>query len=116
MVELLYQEIMMLRDLDHDNVVQYLGYGLDDTEGMIKKILEYVSGGNAASCLALHGTFDEPISQYFTRKICSGIAYIHSKNILHRVKHKKGFFLLSMCLTSLTAVLNCTCVFAPTWR
>ncbi|GAA5812302.1 hypothetical protein MFLAVUS_005753 [Mucor flavus] len=84
MVESLYQEIMMLRDLDHENIVQYLGYGLDDTEGMINIFLEYVSGGSVASRLALHGAFDEPLSRYFTRQICSGLAYLHSKNILHR--------------------------------
>ncbi|KAG2234216.1 hypothetical protein INT48_001935 [Thamnidium elegans] len=84
MVESLYQEIMMLRDLDHENIVQYLGYGLDDTEGMINIFLEYVSGGSVASRLALHGAFDEYLTRYFTRQICSGLAYLHSKNILHR--------------------------------
>lgn len=85
MVESLYQEIMMLRDLDHDNIVQYLGYGLDESEGVINIFLEYVSGGSVASRLALHGAFDESLTRYFTKQICLGLAYLHSKNILHRV-------------------------------
>ncbi|KAL7331802.1 mitogen-activated protein kinase kinase kinase [Mucor circinelloides] len=84
MVEALYQEIMTLRDLDHENIVQYLGYGQDNAEGVINIFLEYVSGGSVASRLALHGAFDEPLTKYFTRQICSGLAYLHSKHILHR--------------------------------
>jgi hypothetical protein len=88
MVEALYQEIMTLRDLDHEHIVQYLGYGLDDVEGVIHIFLEYVSGGSVASRLALHGAFDEHLTQYFTRQICSGLEYLHSKHILHRVSRK----------------------------
>lgn len=85
MVEALYQEIMTLRDLDHENIVQYLGYGQDNAEGVINIFLEYVSGGSVASRLALHGAFDEALTRYFTRQICSGLAYLHSRHILHRV-------------------------------
>ncbi|CEP09782.1 hypothetical protein [Parasitella parasitica] len=84
MVEALYQEIMTLRDLDHENIVQYLGYGQDNTESVINIFLEYVSGGSVASRLALHGAFDEALTRYFTRQICCGLAYLHSKHILHR--------------------------------
>lgn len=84
-IDALYQEIALLRDLDHNHIVQYLGYGRDDEEGVINIFLEYVSGGSIASRLALQGAFDEPLVQHFTRQICEGLAYLHSKNILHRV-------------------------------
>lgn len=84
MVDSLYQEIMTLRDLDHENIVQYLGYGQEDLEGVINIFLEYVSGGSISSRLALHGALDETLTGYFTRQICSGLAYLHSKHILHR--------------------------------
>ncbi|KAG1469644.1 hypothetical protein G6F56_003139 [Rhizopus delemar] len=83
-VDALNQEIMMLRDLDHENIVQYLGYGRDEAEGMINIFLEYVSGGSLASRLAVHGAFDEKLTRYFTKQICSGLAYLHSRRILHR--------------------------------
>ncbi|CAO3614548.1 unnamed protein product [Cunninghamella echinulata] len=84
MVDALYREIAMLRDLDHENIVQYLGYGVDESEGMINIFLEYVSGGNIASRLSLQGAFDEPLIQYFTRQVCQGLSYLHSRHILHR--------------------------------
>ncbi|KAI9482603.1 hypothetical protein BDB00DRAFT_857051 [Zychaea mexicana] len=84
MVDALYQEIAMLRDLDHDNIVQYLGYGRDDSEGVVNIFLEYVSGGSISSRLALHGAFEEPLVRHFTRQICMGIEYLHSRSILHR--------------------------------
>ncbi|KAI8988885.1 kinase-like domain-containing protein [Pilobolus umbonatus] len=83
-IKALYQEIMLLRDLDHENIVQYLGYGHDAIEGMVNIFLEYVSGGSIASRLALHGALDENVTKHFTRQICSGLEYLHSKQILHR--------------------------------
>ncbi|OBZ87480.1 MAP kinase kinase kinase mkh1 [Choanephora cucurbitarum] len=83
-VEALYQEIMMLRNLDHEHIVQYLGYGYDEAEGVINIFLDYVSGGSVASRLALQGAFDEPLTRYFTRQICLGLEYLHSRHILHR--------------------------------
>ncbi|ORX51271.1 kinase-like protein [Hesseltinella vesiculosa] len=84
MVDALYREIAMLRDLDHENIVQYLGYGVDEQEHIINIFLEYVSGGNVANRLALHGGFDEPVVRHFTRQICQGLAYLHHRHILHR--------------------------------
>ncbi|CAO3589684.1 unnamed protein product [Absidia cylindrospora] len=84
MVEALYREIAMLRDLDHEYIVQYLGYGVDEQEAVVNIFLEYVSGGNIASRLALHGAFDESLVRHFTRQVCQGLAYLHSRHILHR--------------------------------
>lgn len=82
MVEALYQEMYMLRDLDHDNIVQYLGYGRD--HDVVNIFLEYVSGGSISSRLSLQGAFEEPLVRYFTRQIVAGLNYLHGRNILHR--------------------------------
>ncbi|KAI7862461.1 kinase-like domain-containing protein [Spinellus fusiger] len=84
MVHALHQEMVLLRDLEHDNIVQYLGYGEDKNDNMVHIFLEYVSGGSIASRLALQGGFDERLTRYFTRQILLGLAYLHSKHILHR--------------------------------
>lgn len=82
MVDALYQEMYMLRDLDHDNIVQYLGYGRDND--VVNIFLEYVSGGSISSRLSLQGAFEEPLVRYFTRQIVAGLNYLHGRNILHR--------------------------------
>lgn len=80
----LYREIQLLKDLEHDNIVQYLGYDVDEDEGHINIFLEYVPGGSIASCLSKQGKFDEPLVSYFTRQILLGLEYLHDRNILHR--------------------------------
>ncbi|KAI8079983.1 kinase-like domain-containing protein [Halteromyces radiatus] len=80
----LYREIQLLKDLEHDNIVQYLGYDVDEEEGHINIFLEYVPGGSIASCLSKQGKFEESLVSYFTRQILLGLEYLHDRNILHR--------------------------------
>ncbi|KAI9312946.1 kinase-like domain-containing protein [Dichotomocladium elegans] len=76
------EEIRMMQDLDHHNIVQYLGYGHEENVSNI--FLEYVAGGSIQSWLDRHGAFDEPLVRYFSRQILQGLAYLHAKNIMHR--------------------------------
>ncbi len=85
----LFREISLLEDLDNEYIVQYLGYDVDEDEGHINIFLEYVPGGSIASCLAKTGKFDEPLVRFFTRQILMGLAYLHNRNILHRVSTMK---------------------------
>ncbi|KAI9344460.1 hypothetical protein BD770DRAFT_447157 [Pilaira anomala] len=80
----LYREIRLLKDLDHENIVQYLGYDSNLEEGHIYIFLEYVPGGSISSLLSQYQYFDEPLVKYFTRQILSGLQYLHTRNILHR--------------------------------
>ncbi|ORX61370.1 Pkinase-domain-containing protein [Hesseltinella vesiculosa] len=80
----LYREISLLKDLEHENIVQYLGYDVDKEEGYINIFLEYVPGGSIATCLNRQGKFDEGLTSFFTRQILLGLEYLHDRNILHR--------------------------------
>lgn len=82
LVKALDLEIDTMKDLDHVNIVQYLG--CERRETSISIFLEYISGGSVGSCLRKHGKFEEAVVSSLTRQTLSGLAYLHSKGILHR--------------------------------
>ncbi|KAK2998367.1 hypothetical protein RJ639_024118 [Escallonia herrerae] len=78
----LNQEITLLSQLSHSNIVQY--YGSELGEETLSVYLEYVSGGSIYKLLQEYGRFGEPVIQNYTRQILSGLAYLHARNTVHR--------------------------------
>ncbi|KAI9323532.1 hypothetical protein BX666DRAFT_1887848 [Dichotomocladium elegans] len=83
-IDSLYREVSLLKDFDHENIVQYLGYDYDEEQGHIHIFLEYVPGGSILSVLNKVGKFDEVLVRYFTRQILLGLEYLHDRNVMHR--------------------------------
>ncbi|XP_073058061.1 mitogen-activated protein kinase kinase kinase 3-like isoform X1 [Primulina eburnea] len=81
-VKQLNQEIALLSQLSHPNIVQY--YGSDLNEERLSVYLEFVSGGSIHKLLQEYGAFGEPVIQNYTRQILSGLAYLHGRNTVHR--------------------------------
>lgn len=82
MVAALKREIDLLRDLQHENIVQYLGSNSDDEHFNI--FLEYVPGGSVAAMLNSYGQLQEPLIRNFVRQILAGLSYLHGRDIIHR--------------------------------
>ncbi|GAB7349206.1 hypothetical protein MBLNU459_g8132t1 [Dothideomycetes sp. NU459] len=82
MVEALKREIGLLRELKHPNIVQYLGSNSDDSH--LNIFLEYVAGGSVATMLVNYGSLGEALISNFVRQILTGLAYLHSQDIIHR--------------------------------
>ncbi|XP_004288333.1 PREDICTED: mitogen-activated protein kinase kinase kinase YODA [Fragaria vesca subsp. vesca] len=78
----LNQEINLLSQLSHPNIVRYHGSELG--EEALSVYLEYVSGGSIHKLLQEYGAFKEPVIQNYTRQILSGLAYLHGRNTVHR--------------------------------
>lgn len=82
MVNALKQEIFLLKDLRHENIVRYLGSNTDASNMYI--FLEYIPGGSVSSMLKMYGPFEEELIRNFTRQVLIGLVYLHSKAIVHR--------------------------------
>ncbi|KAJ0097397.1 hypothetical protein Patl1_27925 [Pistacia atlantica] len=78
----LNQEINLLSQLSHPNIVRYHGSELADET--LSVYLEYVSGGSIHKLLQEYGPFREPVIQTYTRQILLGLAYLHARNTVHR--------------------------------
>ncbi|KAM3282633.1 mitogen-activated protein kinase kinase kinase 3 [Capsicum chacoense] len=78
----LNQEIILLSNLTHPNIVRYHGSELD--EETLSVYLEYVSGGSIHKLLQEYGPFREPVIQNYTRQILSGLSFLHARNTVHR--------------------------------
>ncbi|KAJ6512761.1 kinase-like domain-containing protein [Mycena sanguinolenta] len=81
-VEALKFESNILKDLEHPNIVQCLGF--EETPYTLNIFLEYVPGGTIGSCRQKHGKFDQDVTKWFTSQILAGLEYLHSTGILHR--------------------------------
>ncbi|KAJ6335160.1 hypothetical protein OIU78_011908 [Salix suchowensis] len=82
-IKQLEQEIRVLRDLKHPNIVQYYGSEIVDDHFYI--YLEYINPGSINKYVRDHcGHMTESIVRNFTRHILSGLAYLHSTKTVHR--------------------------------
>ncbi|CDK26943.1 unnamed protein product [Kuraishia capsulata CBS 1993] len=82
MIDALKMEMTLLRDLNHPNIVRYLGSSSDSAN--LNIFLEYIPGGSVSSMLNTYGPFEEPLIRSFVSQILIGLQYLHSKNIIHR--------------------------------
>ncbi|XP_047155385.1 mitogen-activated protein kinase kinase kinase 5-like isoform X1 [Vigna umbellata] len=82
-IKQLEQEIKVLSQLKHSNIVQY--FGSEIVEGRFYIYLEYVHPGSINKYVREHcGAITESVIRNFTRHILSGLAYLHSKKTIHR--------------------------------
>ncbi|KAK4424371.1 Mitogen-activated protein kinase kinase kinase [Sesamum alatum] len=77
----LEQEISLLRQFHHENIVRYLGTDKDDAKLYI--FLELVTKGSLAKLYGKYQLRDSQVSVY-TRQILSGLNYLHCRNVVHR--------------------------------
>lgn len=77
----LEQEISLLSQFRHRNIVRYHGTNKDESKLYI--FLELVTKGSLASVYRKYHLRDSHVSDY-TRQILSGLHYLHSRKVIHR--------------------------------
>ncbi|CAM6018554.1 unnamed protein product [Sphagnum balticum] len=77
----LQQEIALLSELEHENIVQYLG--TESTGDKLYIFLELVSKGSLVSVYKKYPMVEEQVCAY-TQQILHGLKYLHDRNIIHR--------------------------------
>ena len=78
----LEKEIAILKDLDHPNIVKYIG--ILHQSSHVNIILEYVDSGSLANMLSRSGFFPESLASCYIDQVLSGLHYLHSRGIVHR--------------------------------
>lgn len=77
----LEQEIVLLSQFEHENIVQYLGTDKDESKLYI--FLELVTKGSLQRLYRSYNLRDSQVSAY-TRQILHGLKYLHDRNVVHR--------------------------------
>ncbi|XP_076930719.1 mitogen-activated protein kinase kinase kinase 1-like [Bidens hawaiensis] len=77
----LEQEIALLSQFEHENIVRY--YGTYKDESKLYIFLELVTKGSLLSLYQRYHLLDSQVSSY-TRQILRGLKYLHDRDIVHR--------------------------------
>ncbi|KAL3312000.1 Serine/threonine-protein kinase plk1 [Cichlidogyrus casuarinus] len=85
------QEIMIHRDLSHDNIVQFHATFEDDK--FIYIIIELCSRRSLMELHKRRKTVTEPEARYFSKQIATGCKYLHDRNVIHRDLKLANLFL-----------------------
>lgn len=83
-VSSLSDEIELMRDLSHKNIVGYIGTMVDTINGVVSIFQEWVPGGSLAHLLKKFGTFRIEVVRNYTKQILLGLKYLHENGVVHR--------------------------------
>ncbi|XP_071449786.1 mitogen-activated protein kinase kinase kinase kinase 5 isoform X2 [Hetaerina americana] len=79
---IIQQEILMMKDCRHPNIIAYYGSYLRRDKLWI--CMEYCGGGSLQDIYHITGPLTEPQIAYMCRETLYGLAYLHGKGKMHR--------------------------------
>lgn len=80
--ELIQQEIAMMQNCQHPNIIQYIGSYLRRDKLWIA--MEFCGAGSAQDIYCVTGPCSEPQISFISVETLKGLAYLHEKNLMHR--------------------------------
>ncbi|KAL1807525.1 hypothetical protein ACET3Z_024515 [Daucus carota] len=83
-LNIIMQEIDLLKNLNHKNIVKYLGSS--KTKSHLHIILEYVENGSLANIIkpTKFGPFPESLVAVYIAQVLEGLVYLHEQGVIHR--------------------------------
>ncbi|XP_062861470.1 uncharacterized protein map3k19 [Trichomycterus rosablanca] len=79
---MLEQEVDLLKNLEHPNIVGFLGTALSGN--IISILMEYIPGGSISNVLSRFGPLPEKVFALYTTQIVEGVYYLHANRVIHR--------------------------------
>jgi serine/threonine protein kinase len=76
------QEIDLLKNLNHTNIVKYQGFV--KTADNLYIILEYCENGSLHSICKNFGKFPENLVSLYTSQVLQGLLFLHEQGVIHR--------------------------------
>ncbi|KAK1390262.1 MAP3K epsilon protein kinase 1 [Heracleum sosnowskyi] len=83
-LNIIMQEIDLLKNLNHKNIVKYLGSY--KTKSHLHIILEYVENGSLANIIkpTKFGPIPESLVSMYIAQVLEGLVYLHEQGVIHR--------------------------------
>lgn len=78
------RELMILKSLDHPNIVKYFQVDFNQEENSIDLITEYVPSGSMFMLLEKYKGLSESVIRNYTKQLLEGLSYLHSNEVVHR--------------------------------
>ncbi|KAI0836705.1 cell division control protein [Hypoxylon sp. FL0890] len=75
-------EIDLLKNLNHDNIVKYIGFV--KSADCLNIILEYCENGSLHSICKAYGKFPENLVGVYMTQVLQGLQYLHDQGVIHR--------------------------------
>ncbi|KAF3491992.1 STE/STE11/CDC15 protein kinase [Arthroderma uncinatum] len=81
-LRVIMQEIDLLKNLDHSNIVKY--HGFVKSAETLNIILEYCENGSLHSISKNFGRFPENLVGLYMSQVLHGLLYLHEQGVIHR--------------------------------
>ncbi|KAI5305031.1 Chitin synthase, class 2 [Ascosphaera pollenicola] len=82
--ELIVNEIIVMKDSQHANIVNFLDSFLQEHSNELWVVMEYMEGGSLTDVIDNNAVINEDQISTICFEACKGLAHLHSQAIIHR--------------------------------
>lgn len=78
------QEINLLSQLDHKNIIKYYQSDINFVDSSVEILMEYIPSGSLKKIISKYGRLETGVIRHYTLQILKSLVYLQSKGIIHR--------------------------------